>query len=139
MDRREPEKRFDLSVSLHRHTRQAQTIYAPDLAELREKEKKIQKDLDDGIDYSAGEVPVLDLLAKYVALKQGVRYNTQIMYELVTKLVKETDVAYMQIKDVKLSTARNERSVSITNCGRKRTANISSARRRATAAFGSFQ
>ena len=31
-----------------------QTIYSSDLKELREKEKEIQRQLDDGIDYAAG-------------------------------------------------------------------------------------
>ncbi len=32
-----------------------QTVYSSDLKELREKEKEIQKQLDDGIDYAAGK------------------------------------------------------------------------------------
>ena len=33
-----------------------QTVYSSDLKELREKEKEIQKQLDDGIDYAAGKI-----------------------------------------------------------------------------------
>lgn len=46
-----------------------QTIYSSDLKELREKEKIIQKQLDDEIDYAAGEVTVIALLEHYISLK----------------------------------------------------------------------
>ena len=39
-----------------------QTVYSSDLKELREKEKEIQKQLDDGIDYAAGKITVIQLL-----------------------------------------------------------------------------
>ena len=39
-----------------------QTVYSSDLKELREKEKEIQKQLDDGIDYAAGKINVIQLL-----------------------------------------------------------------------------
>ena len=48
-------------------------IYCSDLKELREKEKEIQKQVDDGIDYAAGKVTVIALLESYISLKQGVR------------------------------------------------------------------
>ena len=54
-----------------------QTIYSSDLKELREKEKEIQRQLDDGVDYAAGNITVIALLERYISLKQGVRYNNQ--------------------------------------------------------------
>ena len=43
-----------LSITERSLTRQ--TIYSSDLKELREKEKAIQKQLDEGIDYAAGAI-----------------------------------------------------------------------------------
>ena len=57
-----------------------QTVYSSDLKELREKEKEIQKQLDDGIDYAAGKITVIQLLERYISIKQGVRYNTKVGY-----------------------------------------------------------
>ena len=67
------------------------TIYASTLQELRQKEKEIQKQVDDGIDYEAGQITVIELLEKYISLKKGVRYNTQVGYNFVLNLVKKED------------------------------------------------
>lgn len=83
-----------------------QTIYSSDLKELREKEKAIQKQLDDGIDYAAGKITVLALLERYISLKQGVRYNTKVGYHFVLNLVKKEDFGYRQIRDIKVSDAQ---------------------------------
>ena len=68
-----------------------QCVYAPTLQELRQKEKDIQKQIDDGIDYEAGQITVIELLEKYISLKKGVRYNTQVGYNFVLNLVKKED------------------------------------------------
>ena len=68
---------------------QRQCVYAPTLQELRQKEKAIQKQIDDGIDYEAGQITVIELLEKYISLKKGVRYNTQVGYNFVLNLVKK--------------------------------------------------
>lgn len=65
-----------------------QTIYSSDLKELREKEKKIQKHLNDGIDYAAGQATVIALLERYIGLKQGVRY------------IPMTDDVYQSLKNI---------------------------------------
>ena len=39
--------------------------------------------IDDGIDYEAGQITVIELLEKYISLKKGVRYNTQVGYKCV--------------------------------------------------------
>ena len=46
-------------------------IYARTLEDLRVKEQTIQKELNDGIDYAAGKATVIDLVERYVGLKQG--------------------------------------------------------------------
>ena len=83
-----------------------QTIYSSDLKELREKEKEIQKQLNEGIDYAAGSITVIDLVERYISLKQGVRYNTKVGYNFVLNLIKKEDFGYRQIRDIKVSDAQ---------------------------------
>lgn len=83
-----------------------QTIYASDLQELRKKEKEIQKQVDDGLDYEAGQITVVELLEKYINLKQGVRYNTKVGYEFVLGLIKKEEFGHRKISTVKVSDAK---------------------------------
>ena len=83
-----------------------QTVYAATLQELRQKEKEIQKQVDDGIDYEAGQITVIELLEKYISLKKGVRYNTQVGYNFVLNLVKKEDFGYRKISTIKVSDAK---------------------------------
>ncbi len=81
-------------------------IYDSDLKSLREKEQTIFKQLDDGIDYSAGDINVIELVDKYIALKEGVRYNTKVGYNFVINLIKKEDFGYRKIRDIKPSDAQ---------------------------------
>lgn len=81
-------------------------VYAPTLEELREKEAVIQKDVNDGIDYCAGEVTVIELTERYIAQKQGVRYNTKVGYNFVLNLIKREDFGYRKIRTIKPSDAK---------------------------------
>ena len=81
-------------------------IYSPNLKELREKEKEIQKQLDDGIDYAGGQITVIELVERYVSLKEGVRLNTKIGYDFVLNLLKKEDFGYRRIRDIKPSDAQ---------------------------------
>ena len=83
-----------------------QCVYSPTLQELRQKEKEIQKQIDDGIDYEAGQITVIELLEKYISLKKGVRYNTQVGYRFVLNLVRKEDFGYRKISTVKVSDAK---------------------------------
>ncbi len=83
-----------------------QSIYDSDLQSLRKKEKEIQKQLDDGIDYEAGQITVIELLEKYIGLKQGVRYNTKVGYSFVLNLIKKEDFGYRKISTIKVSDAK---------------------------------
>ena len=80
-----------------------QCVYASTLQELRQKAKAIQKQMDDGIDYAAGQITVIELLEKYIGLKKGVRYNTQVGYNFVLNLVKKEDFGYRKISTIKVS------------------------------------
>ena len=41
-------------------------IYDSDLKELRKKEKEVLKQIDDGVDYAAGDITVIELVEKYI-------------------------------------------------------------------------
>lgn len=83
-----------------------QTVYSSDLRELREKEKEIQKQLDAGIDYAAGKITVIELVERYIGLKQGIRYNTKVGYNFVRNLIRQEDFGYRPIRDIKVSDAQ---------------------------------
>lgn len=83
--------------------RKTKAVYAKDLRTLRKKERVIKKQIDDGIDYSAGEITVIELVEKYIALKEGVRYNTRVGYNFVLNLLKKEDFGYRKIGTVKPS------------------------------------
>ena len=79
------------------------SIYAPDLKKLREKEQIIQKDLDAGIDYRAGNTTVIELVQRYLGLKKNLRKSTLESYSVHLERLAKIDFAYMKIRDVKRS------------------------------------
>ena len=82
------------------------TFYANSLDELRRMEKKIQKTVDDRLNYTEGLINVLDLVARYLETKQGVRYNTRVGYNFVTNLLKKEEFSYRKIMDIRVSDAK---------------------------------
>lgn len=56
------------------------SVYAKTLTELREKEKNISKDAEDGIKYEGQTMTVDDLFKLWFALKRGVRDSTMAIY-----------------------------------------------------------
>lgn len=76
------------------------------LEELRSKEKPIQKDVDDGVSYCEGKITVIELLERYIALKQGVRHSTKVGYKFVLNLVKNEDFGRRTINTIKTSDAK---------------------------------
>ena len=83
-----------------------QCVYASDLKALREKEDEIQKNLDEGLDYSDGEITVYELLQRYISLKRGVRYNTKVGYRFVMNIVQKESFGSKKIRNVKVSDAQ---------------------------------
>lgn len=79
------------------------TVYANDLNELRELEKRIEKDIGDGIDYSKGQMTVYELVERYLSLKQGVRYNTRIGYNFVSNILRKEPFSRLKVSNVKMS------------------------------------
>ena len=52
-------------------TGKRRTFYAKDLKELRKQEDNIQREIEAGINYCAGNISMIELVERYVALKQG--------------------------------------------------------------------
>lgn len=73
---------------------------------LREKEKAIQRDIDDGIIPYGGELTVLQLVTKYIKQKTGVRHNTLANYNFVINVIKKEEFGARRIDKVKLSDAK---------------------------------
>lgn len=87
-------------------TGKRRTVYASDLQELRKKEKAIQKDVEDGINYCEGNVTVIELLERYIALKQGVRHATKVGYNFVLNIAKKETFCYRTINTIRTSDAK---------------------------------
>lgn len=83
-----------------------QTVYDSDLKGLREKEKAIQNLRDSGINYAAGNITVIELVDRYISLKQGARYNTKVGYRFVKNLIRQEEFGYRLIRDIKVSDAQ---------------------------------
>lgn len=79
------------------------TVYANGLNELRDLEKRIEKDIGDGIDYSKGQMTVYELVKRYLSLKQGVRYNTRIGYNFVSNILGKEPFSRLKVSNVKVS------------------------------------
>lgn len=72
---------------------------------LREKEKNIQKALDDNVSLG-GSMTVLELVQKYINQKRGVKHNTQANYNFVINIIKKEKFGAKRIDKVKLSDAK---------------------------------
>ena len=82
------------------------TVYARTLEELRQKEDAINDVVSCGGDYSEGSITVIELLERYIALKQGVRYATRKGYNFVLNIVLKEEFGRRKIGDVRTSDAK---------------------------------
>lgn len=73
---------------------------------LREKERQLQKDLDDQIIPNGGNMTVLELVKRYISQKRGVRHNTQANYNFVINVIAKEKFGQLRIDKVKLSDAK---------------------------------
>ena len=73
---------------------------------LREKEKEVRRDIDNGIIPYGGNLTVLELVQKYISQKTGVRHNTQANYNFVINIIKKEKFGMIRIDKVKLSDAK---------------------------------
>lgn len=82
------------------------TVYSPTLDGLRKKEEEINRVENAGASYNDGGITVIELLERYISLKQGVRYATTVGYNFVLNLVKKEDFGQRRIRDIKPSDAK---------------------------------
>lgn len=82
-------------------------VYAKTLEELRKKETDIQRDTVDGIDYTAGEMTVIELVTRYMNLKRSLKENSFRAYDSVINRIREDPFGQKQIRNVKLSDAKS--------------------------------
>lgn len=87
-------------------TGKRRSIYVKDLKELRKQEAKIQREIDAGVNYYEGSINVIELVERYVALKQGVRHATKVGYNFVLNLIRKEDFCYRRISTIKTSDAK---------------------------------
>lgn len=78
------------------------TVYAVTLVELREKEKQIERDLQDGIDSSKGDMTLNQLFQIYMETKSDLRESTRYNYLAVWKnAIEDTSLGNMKISQIK--------------------------------------
>ena len=78
------------------------TVYAATLVELREKEKRIERDLQDGIDSSKGDMTLNQLFQIYMETKSDLRESTRYNYLSVWKnAIEDTVLGNMKITQIK--------------------------------------
>lgn len=82
------------------------SLYAPTLSELRDKEKQIQKDIDDRINYSGGKATVIKLAERYLELKDNIKINTKKLYISMMKILRNSYFGSMRVSSVKQSDAQ---------------------------------
>ena len=87
-------------------TGKRRTFYAKDLKELRKLEENIQREIDAGVSYCEGNINIIELVERYVALKQGVRHATKVVYNFVLNLIRREDFCYRRINTIKTSDAK---------------------------------
>lgn len=73
---------------------------------LREKEREVQRNIDDGIVPYGGQLTVLALTKKYILQKKGVRESTRAGYKTVTNILEREEFGAKRIDRVKLSDAK---------------------------------
>lgn len=81
-------------------------IYDKDLNSLREQIKKIEKDLQDGIDFEAGNITVIELLEKYLHQKRNLKKQTKVAYEQILSNIRKYKIANRKVKNIKTSDAK---------------------------------
>ncbi len=94
---------------MYRYTdihKKRQYVYANTLTELRKQEEIIKRDLADGIDYSAGEISVAELVDRYINLKRDLKENSKRAYGTAINRIHTSDFGHRRVKEIKLSDAK---------------------------------
>lgn len=84
-----------------------QTIYAPTLAELREKEKQIQSDITRGINYDESMRTIAELLDILMYHNRAARKTTQRTYACHVKELKQFEFIHQKVRDIRTSSAKS--------------------------------
>lgn len=77
-----------------------------DCLSLREKERQIKRDLEDGINPRGGETTVSELVEKYLRQRPPVRSNTTHVRDFVIQVIERTGFGAKQIGRIKQSDAK---------------------------------
>ncbi len=86
--------------------KKSHSTYAKSLEELREKEKLIERDISDGLDYAAGEMTVSELVDRYMDLKRKLKTNSMRSYSTAVNRIRDDPFGQMLIRNVKKSDAQ---------------------------------
>lgn len=78
-------------------------IYAMSLADLREQEKQIRRDLEDGIDSTKGEMSLNSAFDLYLSTKVNIKDSTRSTYLTTWIYVNESTLGEMSICDIRNS------------------------------------
>lgn len=73
---------------------------------LREKERQILRDLEDGVDTSNKDMTVYELVEKYLSYKIYAKPHTKSSHEEIKKRIKNEEFGTIKIENVKISTAK---------------------------------
>ncbi len=77
------------------------TVYGLTLKELREKEKQIEKDLEDGIDNSRRNITLNQLFQEYLELKTDLKESTRCNYLASwNNAIRDSDIGKMKVSDI---------------------------------------
>lgn len=76
-------------------------VYALTLKELREKEKQIEKDQEDGIDNTRGNMTLNQLFQEYLDLKTDLKKSTRCNYQASwNSTIRDSDIGKMKISKI---------------------------------------
>lgn len=73
---------------------------------MREKEKEIFRDREDGMIPDDSKLTVLELVKKYIMQKTGIRHNTEVNYNFAVNIIKKEEFGAKRIDKVRLSDAK---------------------------------
>lgn len=77
------------------------TVYSLTLKELREKERQIEKDLEDGIDNSRRNITLNQLFMEYLELKTDLRESTRCNYLASwNNAIRDSDIGKMKVSEI---------------------------------------
>ena len=77
-----------------------------DAPPLRQMERSIMKDLEEGLDMDGGDISVYQLVHKYVSLRKGVTENTRAGYRTTLKIIEKHPFGKKKIKSVRTLDAK---------------------------------